>query len=155
MAMRDIQGSNDTEAKMNLPEAQYWLVAAMLAQVLLTFLLILALPFPRFSAAFARRVTFQEDGRPVFPKRTTQLGDCVNNQFQMPMLFFVAALLGMQLDVVTMPMAMLAGLFVALRWVHAAIFVTSNFIPARFLVFVGSALALLAIWVMVALRLLG
>lgn len=140
---------------MILPEAQYWLIIAMLAQVLLTFLLLFALPFPRFSAAFAKKVTFQDDGRPVFPKQVTQLGDCLNNQFQMPMLFFVAALLAMQLSMVTMSMALLAGVFVAMRWVHAAIFVTSNFIPVRFVVFVISAVALLAIWVMVALQVVG
>lgn len=140
---------------MILPEAQYWLIIAMFAQVLLTFLLLFALPFPRFSAAFAKQVTFQEDGRPVFPKRVTQLGDCLNNQFQMPMLFFAAALLAMQLNIATMPMAILGGVFVALRWVHAAIFVTNNFIPVRFVVFVVSAAALLAIWVVLALQVVG
>ena len=140
---------------MLMPEAQYWLIIAMLAQVLLTFLLLFALPFPRFSAAFAKKVTFQEDGRPVFPKQVTQLGDCLNNQFQMPMLFFAACLLAMHLNMVTMVMAILAGVFVALRWVHAAIFVTNNFIPARFLVFVVSSLALLVIWVMIALQVIG
>ena len=140
---------------MLMPEAQYWLIVAMLAQILLMFLLLFALPFPRFSAAFAKKVTFQEDGRPVFPKQVTQLGDCLNNQFQMPMLFFAACLLAMQLNMVTMVMAILAGVFVALRWVHAAIFVTNNFIPARFLVFVVSSLALLVIWVMIALQVIG
>jgi hypothetical protein len=56
---------------------------------------------------------------------------------------------------VTMVMAILAAVFVALRWVHAAIFVTNNFIPARFLVFVVSSLALLVIWVMIALQVIG
>lgn len=140
---------------MILPEAHYWLIIAMLAQVLLTFLLLFALPFPRFSAAFANQVTFQEDGRPVFSKRVTQLGDCLNNQFQLPLLFFAGALLAMQLNIATLPMALLAGVFVAFRWVHAAVFVTSNFIPVRFVVFVVSAVALLAFWVMLALQVLG
>jgi hypothetical protein len=127
----------------------------MLAQVLLTFLLLFALPIPRFAALRARQVKLQEDGRPVFPKRVTQLGDAVNNQFQMPMVFFVAGLRAMQLGLVTMLMAILAGVFVALRWVHAAIFVTTNFVPLRFAVFVASAAALLALWVIVAIRVIG
>jgi hypothetical protein len=140
---------------MHLPEAQYWLVVAMLAQVLLTFLLLFALPFPRFAAVKARQVKLQEDGRPMFPKQVTQLGDAVNNQFQLPMLFFVAGLLAMQLGLATLPVAVLAGVFVALRWVHAAIFVTTNFVPVRFPVFVGSSAALLAIWVLLAIRVIG
>lgn len=138
-----------------MPLAEFWLAVAMIAQAALIFALILALPFPRFAAAAAKKVIFMENGSPVFPKRTQQLGDCVNNQFQVPVLFFVAVLMFMQLGGATMIVAILAGVFVVFRYVHAAIFVTTNFIPARFLAFVVSTGALMAMWVILAMRILS
>ena len=135
--------------------AQHWLVFAILAQATLTFVLLFCLPIPRFSAARDKKVRLGEDGVPIFPKRTQQLGAAVNNLFQTPMLFFVIALLAMQLGDVTLPFAILAWVFVAFRVLHAAVYVISNFIPLRFSLFVVSAAALLAMWVMVAMNVLS
>lgn len=69
-----------------------------------------------------------------------------DNQFQMPMLFFFAVLLILQQQQADMIFVLMAGLFVALRALHALVHVTSNQVRARFNLFLASCVVLWVIW---------
>lgn len=140
---------------MPYPEGTHMLLLAILAQVALMVVLLFSLGIGRFSAVMARKVRFNPDGSQTFPKKLVWLSDCVNNQFQVPLLYFAAALLAMQLNAASELFAIFAWVFVVFRYLHAAIFVSINHILSRFSVFVVSALAVLAMWVVLALRILG
>lgn len=140
---------------MPYPEGTYMLLLAMLAQAALMLVLLFALGLSRFAAVSSGKVTRGPDGQIQFGRKLVWLSDCVNNQFQVPLLFFAAALLAIQLNAASDLFAIFAIIFVIFRYLHAAIFVTVNHILSRFAVFVVSALAVLAMWVMLALRVLG
>ena len=128
---------------IELSEIQRQLVLAMLSQVALTFVVLLMLPVPRIMALRAGKVTRDAAGHPIFPKWATQVADCFNNQFQVPVLFYVIVILTLWLRVESDQTVWLAWAFVALRVAHAAVFVTTNFVPVRFLLFLVSSVLVL------------
>ena len=140
---------------MSYPEGTYILLLAMLAQDGLMIVLLFALGIGRFQAASGGKAKRGADGNLIFPKKLVWLSDCVNNQFQLPLLFFVAALVAMQINAASDTFAMVAWIFVVFRFIHAGIFVTSNHVLSRFLTFVVGAIALLILWGMLALRILA
>lgn len=140
---------------IELSDIQRQIVLAMLAQAALAGVLLLMLPAPRIAAIRSGKVKRDELGRPIFPKWATQVSDAFSNQFQMPTLFYMVCLLMLWLHAETPLLATMAWVFVGLRWVHAAVFVTTNFVPVRFLVFLVSALVVLSMLLNVARRLLG
>lgn len=131
------------------------LLAAMLVQAWLMLLLLFALGGSRFATASSGKARRGKDGNLVFPERVEWLSACVNNQFQVPLLFFAAALMVMQLNMVSTLFAILAIIFVVFRIIHAAIFITTNHILSRFLSFVISALAVLGMWGLLTARILS
>jgi hypothetical protein len=131
------------------------LILAMLAQMALAVVLLLVLPIPRSMALRARKVTLDNHGRPIFPKWATQVADCFSNQFQVPVLFYVLCLLILFLRFESDSLVWFAWGFVALRWMHAAVFVTSNFVPLRFGFFLLSGVAFLAMLLQVVLHIVG
>ncbi len=72
------------------------------------------------------------------------------NQFQLPIIFYVLSLTLLQLGQVDWVVLGLAWWFVTLRWIHAYVHVTSNYIPMRFGSFLASSLGLLALFVYTA-----
>ena len=58
-----------------------------------------------------------------------------NNQFQIPLLFFVACLLALQQDSVDLFVLICAGLFIISRFIHSYIHLGSNHLLKRALVF--------------------
>ncbi len=140
---------------IELNETQRGLIEAMLAQVALVVLLLAMLPFPRIVAGRRRQVKRSEDGRLVFPKWATQLGDCINNQFQVPTLFYVACILALWLHLENPRMVLIAWGFVAARWAHAAVFITTNTIPVRLGFFAVSLILAASIWLQIAHAVVG
>jgi hypothetical protein len=69
-----------------------------------------------------------------------------DNQFQMPMLFFFAVLLILQQQQADLVYVCIAGLFVAMRGLHAFVHVTSNHVRARFNLFLASCVVLWVLW---------
>lgn len=139
---------------MLFPAAHLTLFYAMIAQAAIVIILLFALGIGRFRAAAKGRAKRGPDGRLIFPERVMQLSDCVNNQFQLPSLFFVASLLALHVGAAGPIFAILAWVFVAFRVIHAAIFVTTNVILHRFLAFVVGAVTVLIMWVMILIHLL-
>ena len=140
---------------IELSDIQRQVVLAMLGQAGLTMLLLLLLPVPRIAAIRAKQVKLDQHGRPVFPKWPTQVADCFNNQFQTPVLFYLLCGLALWLRVETQLFAWLALGYVVLRVGHAAVFITSNVVPVRFLIFMASVVVLLAMLLQVAWPVLG
>ena len=93
--------------------------------------------------------------RTAYPLRARLLSNNFDNQFQLPVLFFVAALLALMLGGVTWLELGAAWLFVVLRYVHAAIHVTTNHLQARFTAYVGGLAVLAILWLLVLVRFLS
>jgi hypothetical protein len=140
---------------IELSDTQRQIVLAMLAQLALAAALLIMLPIPRILAIRAGKVRRDEHGRPIFPKWATQLSDCFNNQFQVPTLFYVVCILALWLHAETEGLAWAAWAFVVLRWAHAAIFATSNYVPIRFPLFVASGIIFLLMLLQMSRRILG
>lgn len=136
-----------------------WLILAMFMQVLLTSLIMIVMGRRRFAAAKQRQF-------PLSAFRTMDLAGAnesvitaarsFDNQFQMPILFYVVSILLLVMDghrqlVEQAPLldgifVGLAWFFVALRLLHAVIHLTSNHVRARFNSFLMSCIVLWIIW---------
>ena len=73
--------------------------------------------------------------------------DNLMNQFEMPVLFFIAILLTLGLMIIDPALVFLSWLYVGLRIVHALIHIVYNNVMHRFIVYLLSCLALFGIWV--------
>jgi len=69
-----------------------------------------------------------------------------NNLMQAPMLFYVAGLLAMELQLVDNALTGLAWAYVASRVVHATVFLVFNYVPLRFAFYAASCLILATMW---------
>jgi hypothetical protein len=127
------------------------LMLPLLAQVLLTFIVMLRMYYQRLGEYHAKSIEPQS-----VPDRAHSHGVLVDsaassdnfiNLFEMPVLFYVALLLSLNLMLPDMTMVLLAWVFVILRGVHSFIHTTYNTVIHRFAVFVASSLVLLGMWV--------
>jgi hypothetical protein len=129
---------------------------AMLAQIALAFLLYLRLGALRRNALIGRETTYAEialdDTR--WPKDARQVSNCVSNQFELPVIFYVLCLMTIETNSASLLTALLAWAFVVLRYGHAYIHITSNYVPRRGMVFILGYFVLIAMAVIIALRLL-
>ena len=125
------------------------------AQVALTFVLLFWMQFLRLRAVRrglvpAYSVALRE---PNWPARVTQIGNAYHNQLETPLLFYVLILLAMVTQTADSILLVLSWLFVASRFVHAYIHLTTNRIGARAPVFLIGAIGLALMWIIVAARL--
>ena len=70
----------------------------------------------------------------------------IRNLFEMPVLFYVVALLYITLDIHFIPAIILAWLYVGFRTLHTGVHCTYNAIPHRAPLFILSTLMLLGLW---------
>lgn len=77
------------------------------------------------------------------------------NQFQLPVLFYVACLVLHAIGGVTAVSLGVAWLFVLTRYVHAYVHVTSNYVPLRMRSFIVGVVALFVLLVMTGVALMG
>jgi hypothetical protein len=125
-------------------------------QVALTFALLVWMASAR-SSSVKRGETKIRDialGQSAWPDRPTQISNCYDSQFQIPLLFYVLvgfAWITKQADLIFVVMA---WIFVLSRLAHAYIHTTSNYVPTRFRVFAIGVLVLLVMWIIFAIRIL-
>ena len=81
------------------------------------------------------------------PDYVQKLTRNLSNLLEIPILFYVLGVLLIALQIEDSTMVDLAWLFVGLRFVHTGIHITYNHTIHRFMVFVTSALTLLAMWI--------
>jgi hypothetical protein len=93
-------------------------------------------------------------GEPGWPKRTTQFGNAFKNQLELPVLFYVLIAFILITRVGDVLLLVLAWIFVILRVVHAYIHTTNNIVLLRGRVYGGGLVALLAMWIIFAVKIL-
>ena len=93
-------------------------------------------------------------GQPNWPTRATQIGNCFSNQFELPLLFYILIALALPLRHADLFIVLMSWVFVVTRFVHAGIFVTSNDLKQRSLVWFAGVLVLFAMWFYFALKIL-
>lgn len=123
----------------------------MFAMVLLTFIVGLAAVRNRVlsvkSGAAKVKAFRLMDGD--FPEAVVVSTRCFNNQFEVPVLFYVACLGFIYFGYSDSSLAIgLAWLFVGLRAIHAFIHITYNHILHRIIAFWSSFLVVMALWIL-------
>lgn len=126
------------------------------ALVGLTFALLLGTFTSRTRSIMSRETRLKDIalGEPNWPQRVTQIGNCYNNQFQLPALFYLLIALALPLRHADLVIVLLSWVFVVCRYAHAGVFVTSNDVRRRGPIWLAGALVLMAMWVYFALRIL-
>ena len=132
-----------------------WLIFAMLAQGVLALALLWHLGFHRVPMVLNGKVRIADIAldKEAWPERARQVSNAVDNQFQLPGLFYVACFLAICFGV-TLFEVVLAALFVLSRYAHAFIHITSNHVVRRFQAYVVGFLVLCVFWVDLLVRLL-
>ena len=89
------------------------------------------------------------------PERIVMVHHHFSNQFEVPVLFYVACMALFLTDAVGSLALWLAWFFVAMRVAHTAIVVTTNRPQVRVIPFVLGSLTVWALWVAVFVRVVG
>ena len=138
-----------------MPLTTKLLVLAIAAQVLLSVAILLLMGRERVPRVMSGEVHWQDIAvdRSAYPLRARLLSNSFDNQFQLPVLFYVAALLALWSGSIGWIDVLLAWLFVALRYVHAAIHTTSNSLLPRFSAYTAGMVVLIVLWLWLVVRL--
>ena len=128
----------------------------VLVQIGLTFALLVWTASSRSRAIRNREVKFADIAlrEPNWPTRTSQLGNCFSNQFEIPLLFYVLIALALPLRHADLFIVLMSWVFVVTRFVHAGIFVTSNNVGQRGQAWFAGVVVLFAMWVYFTLKIL-
>lgn len=134
-----------------MPATAIFQPAAVLA--LWTLLVLFLIPFRRFRAAAAKRVTaedfrFGESAR--VPADVSVPNRAWMNLLEAPVLFYVACMIWHAVGQVTDLVVAIAWTYVGLRIVHTLVHVTYNNVFHRLSVFALSNLALTIFWILLA-----
>lgn len=127
------------------------LILAIAGQVLLTIIILVLMGRERVPRVMSGEIPLQDIAvdRTAYPLKARLLSNNFDNQFQLPVLFYVAALLALWAGIVNWPVVIAAWAFVVLRYVHAAIHITSNRVHQRFAVYATGLAVLAILWLLV------
>ncbi|OEO31003.1 hypothetical protein VW23_018510 [Devosia insulae DS-56] len=133
----------------------FWLIAAILAQGALALGLLWYLGTIRIPTVMKGEVRIDDIAleRQGWPKREWQASNAFDNQFQLPVLFYVGAGLALYFGP-TLFEIVLAWLFVVSRYAHAFVHITDNHVIRRFAAYFVGLLLLCVFWLDLVLRLL-
>lgn len=139
-----------------MPLVAKLLILAIAAQVLLTLAILILMGVERLPRIISGEIPLKDIAvdRDAYPLKARLLSNNFDNQFQLPILFYVAALLALWSGGTNWLEVGLAWAFVALRYVHAAIHVTTNNVERRFAVYAIGLAVLALLWLLLLLRLL-
>ena len=132
------------------------LILAMAAQVFLTLAILVLMGRERVPRVMSGEIAVADIAvdRTAYPLRARLLSNSFDNQFQLPVLFYAAALLALTLGGVSWLEVIAAWLFVASRYAHAVIHVTTNRVHRRFAVYTTGLAVLTILWLLVLFRVL-
>jgi hypothetical protein len=121
----------------------------VLAQILLVLILFTLLGKRKFNAAKAKTVDVKAAAMDTkaWPRDVVLVSNNIANQFEVPVLFYVIAIVTYLNDSVTIISVVCAWLFVAARYCHAYVHVTKNCVPIRLRFFLISLLSVLVMLV--------
>jgi hypothetical protein len=131
-----------------------YLVLIMFLQVLLTSGIMLLMGRRRFAAARNREfhhTAFRTMDLAGANEKVITASRNFDNLLQMPLLFFVGVLAVLQQGQADIVFVWLAGLYVALRFLHSLVHVTGNQVRTRFNLFLLSCVVLWAFWLRLVL----
>jgi hypothetical protein len=92
--------------------------------------------------------------QPAWSAKATQISNCYDSQFQIPLLFYVLVILAWATKQADLIFVVMAWIFVVSRLAHAYIHTTSNHVPTRFNIFAVGVIVLLLMWIIFAVRIL-
>jgi len=126
----------------------------ILAQVFLTFAVWIYMYVTRLSEIRRKNINPQDldtrvNGQALLTDSPRQ-ADNLKNLFEMPVLFYVAALLSMVLMIQDAFLVQLAWGYVALRYLHSFVHCTYNRVMHRFMAYAASCVLLILIWARLA-----
>ena len=129
-------------------------ILPVLVQAGLTLILLFCLGRTRVRHLRSGEVKVQDIvlGERNWPKRVTQIQNAYQNQFELPVLFYVLVALALVTRKADMLFVVMSWMFVVSRLAHAAIHTTSNKLAWRFQAFVIGVLLLAAMWVIFGIR---
>lgn len=124
--------------------------------VALTFALLFLTGRARFAAVREGKVSVPDIalGQRVWPEGPAKLANSFDNQFQLPILFYVLTILAIVTRKADLLFVVMAWIFVVTRIAHAVIHAGSNAVTHRFQAYVAGLLVLIAMWVIFAVRIL-
>lgn len=139
-----------------MPLTEKLLIVAVAAQVLLTFGIAVWLGFERVPRVARGEIKAKDVAvsRDAWPMQARLLSNSFDNQFQLPVLFYAGVLLSLSAGAAGWAEVVLAFAFVALRYWHAGIHVTTNNVVQRFAVYAAGFAVLVLYWLVVVVRLL-
>ena len=125
-------------------------------QVALTFGLLFWMASARTSSVKRGETKIRDTalGQSAWPAKPTQISNCYDSQFQIPLLFYVVVIVALFTKSADLIFVVLSWIFVLARIAHAYIHTTSNHVPTRFNVFAAGMLVLLVMWIIFAVRIL-
>lgn len=132
--------------------AIFWPMIAHVALVVILYALLATRRSAAVKAGRAKVSQFRENLNE--PQDSLFARNCLSNQFELPVLFHVACLALHVTGGDGVWAVALAWLFALSRYAHAAIHVTSNRIRHRQPAFIVGFVALIALWAMLAFRIL-
>lgn len=109
----------------------------VLAQIILTMILMFATGLQRRAAISSGEVALQDVAldASLWPARARQFGNCYNNQFQLPVLFYVLCLIAQITRTADFIFIILAWIFVIARVLHAVEHTGPNLVLRRGAIF--------------------
>ncbi len=137
---------------------QNLILLPVLAQVLLTLVILVLLPRARAASMRERRQRMQDmalAGKTDWNEQAQKTAACFSNQFELPVLFYVVAAFALITRLADPWMFGLAILFVLSRIAHAIIYIGPNIVAWRFAAYAVGLLALLGMWGMLAWRIIA
>ncbi len=137
-----------------MPLTAKLLILALAAQVLLTMTILVLMARERVPRVISGEIPMASIAveRDAYPLKARLLSNNFDNQFQLPVLFYVGVLLALWVQP-GWPEVVLAWLFVGTRAVHAFIHVTNNRVGKRFMAFAAGLAVLALFWLWLVLRL--
>ena len=128
----------------------------LLAQMLLTVGMFGLLAARKVQAVRLKTVDLKQTAldHSAWPKDVVKVSNNIANQFETPVLFYVACLALFQLNAVSAGVLVLAWLYVATRLVHGFVHVRSNHVPSRLRAFAAGLLITFILMLVIAWELL-
>jgi hypothetical protein len=139
-----------------MPLVTKLLILAIAAQVLLTLAILILMGVERVPRVTSGEIPLKDIAvdTAAYPLKARLLSNNFDNQFQLPILFYVATLLALWSGGTNWLEVACAWAFVALRYGHTAIHVTTNNVERRFAVYTAGLAVLAVLWLLLLFRLL-
>ncbi|MFM9849292.1 MAG: MAPEG family protein [Hyphomicrobiaceae bacterium] len=138
--------------------SQHVIIYPVLAQVLVTFFVLVALGKSRGDSFREKRASAQDvalSGDAVWNEQAVKASNNYRNQFEMPVLFYAVTAFALILRMVDIFFLTLAWLFVVTRAAHAFIHVGPNTVRSRSIAFITGAVIVLVMWLMIGAKALN